>query len=515
MDDFIEITEINDSDFDIGSSGGRSSGGGSSGGGGSSRGSVNFGGGLELLMNDKMKSGKSNKPSSMEDLDDLDNLEFELNNLSEEPEVSSSSSSIHDLFGSEKEKKNDNFLGMNVNKTLGEATADPSFTDNKTWDGFSKLNTPINPDKTFVPPEARMSKEDLLMEKFRLLKKIETLEKKGVEFSKKYTMESSMAEMQGEYDSIVEEKKKQTSIKFQANMMLSVVNGIEFLNGKFDPFDINLDGWSEQINDNITDYDEIFGELYDLYKDKTHVSPWIRLLFQLGGSGLMVHMTNTMFKSAMPNMDDVLRQNPDLMRQFQSAAVNTMGQSNPGFAGFMNGVMNGNMGMGGGSNGAPAGNGGGGGGSGYSTSSPPHNNTDFAGHARGGNNIYGAMNSASTAYTMPPPPPHNPHSSEYRSSREPPKPSGGGGGGRPEMKGPSDINDILSGLKTKSVNIMSQPTQPPPPSVTSPPKTINLNDSSIISVSDIADLHSEGNAPKKSKRRPRSDKNNSTLSLAL
>jgi hypothetical protein len=55
---------------------------------------------------------------------------------------------------------------------------------------------------------------------------------------------------------------------------------------------------------------------------------------------MMVHMTNTMFKSAMPGMDDILRQNPDLMKQFQSAAVNTIGQTNPGFSGFMNGVMN-------------------------------------------------------------------------------------------------------------------------------------------------------------------------------
>ncbi len=120
------------------------------------------------------------------------------------------------------------------------------------------------------------------------------------------------------------------------------------------------------------------------------------------------------------------------------------------------------------------------------------------------------MNNAASSsnYTMPPPPPHNPHSENYRSSREPPKAPTG----RPELKGPSDINDILSGLKTKSVNVPPPP--PVPPSNAATPKTININDSSTISVSDIADLHSEGNAPKKSKRRPRSDKNN-TLSLAL
>ena len=48
----------------------------------------------------------------------------------------------------------------------------------------------------------------------------------------------------------------------------------------------------------------------------------------------MVHMTNSMFKSSMPGMDDIMRQNPDLMQQFTSAAVNSMGQTNPGLGGF-------------------------------------------------------------------------------------------------------------------------------------------------------------------------------------
>ena len=106
------------------------------------------------------------------------------------------------------------------------------------------------------------------------------------------------------------------------------------------PFDIKLDGWGEQINENITDYDEIFAELHEKYQSKATMAPELKLLFQLGGSAMMVHMTNTMFKSALPNMDDIMRQNPDLMKQFQSAAVDSMGQSNPGFAGFMNGMMN-------------------------------------------------------------------------------------------------------------------------------------------------------------------------------
>jgi len=70
------------------------------------------------------------------------------------------------------------------------------------------------------------------------------LEKKGVELSKKYNMDSSLQEMIGEYETIMDEKSKQNSVKFQGNMLMAIINGIEFLNSKFDPFDIKLDGWS-------------------------------------------------------------------------------------------------------------------------------------------------------------------------------------------------------------------------------------------------------------------------------
>ena len=74
---------------------------------------------------------------------------------------------------------------------------------------------------------------------------------------------------------------------------------------------------------------------------KTKMAPELKLLFMLGGSGFMLHMTNTMFKSSVPGMDDIMRQNPELMQQFTQAAVNTMGQNNPGFGNFMSSVMGG------------------------------------------------------------------------------------------------------------------------------------------------------------------------------
>jgi hypothetical protein len=115
-----------------------------------------------------------------------------------------------------------------------------------------------------------------------------------------------------------------------------MITGLEFLNSKFDPFDIKIDGWSEQVTENVDDYDDIFSELHEKYKSNAKMAPEIKLLFQLASSGIMIHMTNTMFKSSLPGMDDIMRQNPDLMRQFTSAAMNSMENTNPGLGNFMN-----------------------------------------------------------------------------------------------------------------------------------------------------------------------------------
>jgi hypothetical protein len=60
----------------------------------------------------------------------------------------------------------------------------------------------------------------------------------------------------------------------------------------------------------------------------------------LAGSGFMCHVSNSFLKSRMSNIsaDDILKNNPDLARQFASAAAQ---QAGPGFGNFMNMAMGG------------------------------------------------------------------------------------------------------------------------------------------------------------------------------
>ena len=113
-------------------------------------------------------------------------------------------------------------------------------------------------------------------------------------------MSSDYDEMRYEYDRLVHQRKLENSVKAQRRMLIGLVSGIEFLNNKFDPFDIKLDNWNSQVNDEIHEYDDIFEELYEKYKDASDMAPELRLMFSLGGSAFMFHLNNTVFKPSMP-----------------------------------------------------------------------------------------------------------------------------------------------------------------------------------------------------------------------
>lgn len=171
------------------------------------------------------------------------------------------------------------------------------------------------------------TREEINNEKAELLYQFDRMEKKGYKIPKNFCMDSSLEEMKQEFERMKKDKEVDTSVAFQRKMLLAFTTGVEFLNSKFDPFDVKLDGWSENIHESIDDYDDVFEDLHNKYSSKSKMSPEMKLLMMMGGSAFMFHLTNTMFKTSLPQMGDVLKKNPDLMKQFASATANTMAQS--------------------------------------------------------------------------------------------------------------------------------------------------------------------------------------------
>ena len=311
--------------------------------------------------------GNSNSNSDF-NVDSLD-TGLNLNDIGNS-NTSNNISSI-DLGASGVDKSND--LDLNLDSLL----SDNDTNNNKTDDIFSLNNTrepTPTPSKTF---------EEIQKEKAEYIRLLERLEAKGIHAHKKFTMDSDYKEVKSEFERLSRQRECDQSVKFQRKMLVAAVTAIEFLNTRFDPLDVKLEGWSESVHENINDYDDIFEELHEKYKGTSKMAPELRLLLTLGGSAFMFHLTNTMFKSSLPGMNDIMQQNPDLMKQFANAAASSMKQDEPGFSNLMGSMFGG---------------GGGGGGGGGPPPSMPRNMNPSAGRKemRGPPNINDILNNVSS-----------------------------------------------------------------------------------------------------------------------
>tara|TARA_B100000767_G_scaffold29655_2_gene25678 strand:- start:121 stop:1389 length:1269 start_codon:yes stop_codon:yes gene_type:complete len=311
--------------------------------------------GLDLLVNKNKMSKDDEKKSS----NSLFNLNEKVNDTSTEINVEQfSTTNLNDInidLNTQKKNNADIFNDINIGEEPISINNDMNNNLFENLDLSKKIEPEIR--EVHVPPK-ELSFEEIQEEKFKLLCLLERLEKRGIKTLKKFSMSSSYDEMKHEYDRLSAQRETDQSVKFQRKMLIAVVTAIEFLNTKFDPFDAKLEGWSESVHEGVNDYDDIFEELHEKYKSKSSMAPELRLLLTLGGSAFMFHLTNTMFKSSLPGMDDVMRQNPDLMKQFASAAASSMEQKNKeqsggnspfsGLGNLMGGLMGGGLGSSGG-----------------------------------------------------------------------------------------------------------------------------------------------------------------------
>jgi hypothetical protein len=197
------------------------------------------------------------------------------------------------------------------------------------------------------PPQRAKTLEEIAAEKQELLYRLERLEANGFKPSRKFNMSSNLEDIKFEYERMKKQRDVDKSIKFQRKILMAITSGIEFVNNKFDPLSVKLDGWSESIYENLHEYDDVFEELHEKYKSKMKVAPEIKLLMMVGGSAFMFHLTNTLFKSKMPGLDQILQQNPELAQNVKQAAMNTMrqneassGNPDPLFGMMMNSAQN-------------------------------------------------------------------------------------------------------------------------------------------------------------------------------
>ena len=115
-------------------------------------------------------------------------------------------------------------------------------------------------------------------EKSDLLNKLSRLEKKGFTVNKRLNAYSNVDELRTEVKRITYSIDVEQSIRFSRRMLVACVTGLEFLNKRYNPFEVQLEGWSESVMENVDDYDGVFEELYVKYRSKVSVAPEVKLI---------------------------------------------------------------------------------------------------------------------------------------------------------------------------------------------------------------------------------------------
>lgn len=214
-----------------------------------------------------------------------------------------------------------------MSKASSENEEDPFNEDNEEEDEQPDYGNEFEQEENneLGPSEGFQTIDD---EKQDLLYKFHRIEQKGIKV-KKFTMYSDIREMRAEFNKIKKDSEMTSGVKFSKRMLMAVVSGMEFLNKRYDPLGMELNGWSESVMENMSDgdYDNVLEKLHEKYAGKVNTPPEMELMLSLTGSAVMFHMTSTMFKSVGSNINEFAKQNPNMMQDILKKATQSTQQN--------------------------------------------------------------------------------------------------------------------------------------------------------------------------------------------
>jgi len=262
---------------------------------------------LNLLANQNKLNDKTDDQSdtstSLSDIIDDDDSDIQ-SSSSESSRRSSSSSSqanIHKV----------NFSPKNSPTNGSKSSPKHSSKNNNSKEQPSFIPPPMVEKKELTPQEARMKK-------IELLRKLSELKTKGYDLSKSYDFNSSIEEMEYEFELLKSFANKRNGVKLYKNILLNTASAVEFLNDKYDPFDFQLVGWSEHMSVEVDSYDEVIEEIYEKYKGSgKKMAPELKLFMLIIASASAFHFSKSTFKN-LPGVDKILQNNPDLIAKMMN-----------------------------------------------------------------------------------------------------------------------------------------------------------------------------------------------------
>ena len=119
-------------------------------------------------------------------------------------------------------------------------------------------------------PNKHARRDDAIHEKQNILMDISRLKMQGVNFSKEWTIDDSVDDMQYELRRQMLHVEEMNNMKMMRDGMHMICTGIEMLNGRMQILELN--GWAADVCSDMSTYDPALSKLYRKYWRKTQSS---------------------------------------------------------------------------------------------------------------------------------------------------------------------------------------------------------------------------------------------------
>ena len=165
-----------------------------------------------------------------------------------------------------------------------------------------------------------LSQEEIMLEKQKIILEFARLEKRGVTFTKHFTLNSDLNEMKFELMKSKKIFQLERDLKIARNLLWNGAKVITFgsnLLSKYTPIDLELEGWPDELKSNIYDYDDVLEKLIEKYKSKVDAPPEIQLGYMLLSSAIQYSAANKVPK-VFAKMMGVRNQEYDPSQSFEN-----------------------------------------------------------------------------------------------------------------------------------------------------------------------------------------------------
>lgn len=131
--------------------------------------------------------------------------------------------------------------------------------------------------------------ETLEDERADLMYKLQRAARSGISV-RTFGWQADIREIRAEVARTKAEQEVDASIAFQRQILMTICTGMEFANKRFAYLDLELDGWSENMMDDIGKFDTVFEKLHKKHAGRMNIPPEMQLVFMIGGSALTWHL---------------------------------------------------------------------------------------------------------------------------------------------------------------------------------------------------------------------------------